>query len=61
MVSFMLHLSITFFKKYKVNKVISPSYRAGLAGPLLGKGQSFAESQTEVQTTRTHPGDGLGW
>lgn len=38
MVSFMLHLSITFFKKYKVNKVISPSYRAGLAGPLLGKG-----------------------
>ena len=27
----------------------------------LGKGQSFAESQTEVQTTRTHPGDGLGW
>lgn len=37
MVSFMLHLSITLKKKYKVNKVISP-YRAGLAGPLLGKG-----------------------
>lgn len=33
----MLLLSITFFKKYKTKKAISP-YPEGLAGPLLGKG-----------------------
>ena len=33
----MLLLSITFFKKCKTKKAISP-YPEGLAGPLLGKG-----------------------
>ena len=27
----------------------------------LGKGQSFAELRTELQKTRTHHGDRLGW
>ena len=38
MVSFMLPLSITFFKKHKTKKVIGPYLSRRAGGPLLGKG-----------------------